>query len=255
MSYHKLITVTGATGYIGGQLIPRLLDQGYEVRALVRDPGKLKRFSWKTRVQVAIGDVFAQETLESALLGADAAYYFVHSLTGGSDFAKRDIVAARNFGAAAKNAGVERVIYLGGLGQPGARLSEHLRSRQETGEALRRSCVHLTEFRTAIIVGSGSVSFEMIRYLTERIPIMVCPRWVRTKVQPIAIEDVVSYLVASLQNPESSNQIIEIGGTDVLTYGDMMKDYARVRGLHRWLLHVPVLTPRLPLRVRPACSI
>lgn len=241
----KLVLVTGATGYVGRHLIPRLLQEGYEVRAFVRKPNKLRYFTWRKRVQIAVGDLLAPETLGSALSGVDVSYYLVHSMTSGSGFAEKDIVAARNFGEAAKNAGVKRVVYLGGLGDPSVQLSEHLRSRQETGEALRRSGVCLTEFRAAIIVGSGSISFEMIRYLTERIPIMICPRWVQTRVQPIAIEDVVSYLVASLQNPESSNQIIEIGGTDVLTYGDMMKDYARVRGLHRWLLHVPVLTPRL----------
>ncbi|UCG56782.1 MAG: SDR family oxidoreductase [Phycisphaerales bacterium] len=245
MTDPKLILVTGATGYVGGQLIPPLLEQGYQVRALVREPRKVSGLAWSTKVQIASGDVLAPETLESALRGVDAAYYLVHSMTGGSEFAKQDIVAARNFGEAAKKAGIGRVVYLGGLGSPGAQLSEHLRSRQETGEALRRSGVRLTEFRAAVIVGAGSISFEMIRYLAERVPIMICPRWVRTKVQPIAIQDVVSYLVASLRKPESADQIIEIGGTDVLTYGDMMKKYARVRGLHRWLLHVPVLTPRL----------
>jgi len=241
----KLVLVTGATGYVGRHLIPRLLQEGYEVRAFVRKRNKLRYFTWRKRVQIAVGDLLTPETLGSALSGVDVVYYLVHSMTSGSGFAEKDIVAARNFGEAAKNADVKRVVYLGGLGDPSVQLSEHLRSRQETGETLRRSGVCLTEFRAAIIVGSGSISFEMIRYLTERIPIMICPRWVRTRVQPIAIEEVVSYLVASLQNPESANQIIEIGGTDVLTYGDMMKDYARVRGLHRWLLHVPVLTPRL----------
>jgi len=166
-------------------------------------------------------------------------------MTGGAGFAEQDIVAARNFGEAARKAGVKRIVYLGGLGNPVAQLSKHLRSRQETGEALRRSGVSTTEFRAAIIVGSGSISFEMIRYLAERVPTMICPRWVGTKVQPISIDDVISYLEASLKNPESAGQIIEIGGTDVLTYGDMMKGYARIRGLHRWLFHVPVLTPRL----------
>jgi uncharacterized protein YbjT (DUF2867 family) len=245
MSDPRLILVTGATGYVGGQLIPPLLEQGYEVRALVREPRKVSGLAWSTKVRIALGDVLAPETLESALRGVDAAYYLVHSMTGGSEFAKQDIVAARNFGEAAKQSGIGRVVYLGGLGSPGVQLSEHLRSRQETGEALRRSGVRLTEFRAAVIIGAGSISFEMIRYLTERVPIMICPRWVRTRVQPIAIQDVVSYLVASLRKPESADQIIEIGGTDVLTYGDMMKKYARVRGLHRWLLHVPVLTPRL----------
>jgi len=241
----KLVLVTGATGYIGGHLIPRLLEEGYQVRAFVRNPNKLENYNWRKRIQIAVGDVLLPETLESAIADVDAAYYFIHSMTGGADFADQDIVAARNFGEAARNAGVKRIIYLGGLGNPSAQLSEHLRSRQKTGDALRRSGVSVTEFRAAIIVGSGSISFEMIRYLAERVPTMICPRWVRTKVQPIPIEDVISYLVASLKNPESAKQIIEIGGADVLTYGDMMKDYARIRGLHRWLFHVPVLTPRL----------
>ena len=241
----KLVLVTGATGYVGGHLIPRLLEKGYQVRAFVRNPQNLKNFTWGKKVQIAVGDVLSPETLESALSGVDAAYYFIHSMTVGAGFAEQDIIAARNFAEAAKSAGVKRVVYLGGLGNPTAQLSEHLRSRQETGDELRRSGVCLTEFRAAIIVGSGSISFEMIRYLAERVPTMICPRWVRTRVQPIAIEDVISYLVASLKNPESAGQIIEIGGTDVLAYGDMMKGYARVRGLRRWLLHVPVLTPRL----------
>jgi uncharacterized protein YbjT (DUF2867 family) len=245
MNDHRLILVTGATGYVGGQLIPCLLEQGYAVRVLVREPAKLKDFAWSSSVQVSVGDMLQADTLAPALQGVDAAYYLVHSITAGADFVERDVTAARNFGRAAKIAGVRRVIYLGGLGSDKATLSEHLRSRQETGQALRESGVRLTEFRAAIIVGSGSISFEMIRYLTERIPIMICPRWVRTRVQPIAIEDVISYLVASLREPNSADQTIEIGGADVLTYGDLMKGYARVRGLHRFLLHVPVLTPRL----------
>jgi len=245
MNDFKLILVTGATGYVGGHLIPRLLEEGYQVRAFVRNTQGLGNCNWRKQVQIAVGDVFSPKTLEPALSGVDAAYYLIHSMTGGAGFAEQDIVAARNFGKAARNAGVKRIVYLGGLGNPTVQLSEHLRSRQETGEELRRSGVSLTEFRAAIIVGSGSISFEMIRYLAERVPTMICPRWVRTKVQPIAIDDVISYLVASLKNPESTEQIIEIGGTDVLTYGDMMKSYAHIRGLHRWLFHVPVLTPRL----------
>lgn len=245
MCNRKLILVTGATGYVGGQLIPRLLENGYEVRALVRDPAKLDAFAWRERVQIAVADVLKPETLAPALAGVHAGYYLVHSMTGGADFARQDILAAHNFAEAARNAGTERVIYLGGLGDSTAQLSKHLRSRHETGQALRESGVSLTEFRAAVVVGAGSISFEMIRHLTERIPVMICPRWVRTKTQPIAIEDVVSYLVASLRSPESANQIVEIGGTDVFTYGDMMKGYARVRGLRRWLVNVPVLTPRL----------
>jgi uncharacterized protein YbjT (DUF2867 family) len=245
MNNVKLILVTGATGYVGSRLIPYLLKEGYQVRAFVRNLQGLESYTWSKRIEIAVGDVFSPETLESALSDIDAAYYFIHSMTSGADFAGQDVVAASNFAEAARKAGVKRIVYLGGLGNPRAQLSEHLRSRHETGEELRKSGVNLTEFRAAIIVGSGSISFEMIRYLAERVPAMICPRWVRTKVQPVAIEDVISYLVASLKNPESAGQIIEIGGADVLTYGEMMKGYARVIGLHRWLFHVPVLTPRL----------
>ncbi|MBN2316947.1 MAG: SDR family oxidoreductase [Sedimentisphaerales bacterium] len=240
-----MILVAGATGYVGGHLIPRLLKEGYRIRVLARDIEKVKAAPWGSDVEVCKGDVFKPLTLAPALSGVDVAYYLIHSITRGSDFAERDIHAGQNFGEAAKTAGVERVIYLGGLGDPDSALSEHLKSRQDTGDALRRSGVCVTEFRAAIIVGSGSVSFEMIRYLTERVPIMICPRWVRTRVQPIGIDDVVEYLVASLRVAQSAGQVIEIGGTDVLTYGEMMKDYACVRGLHRRLLHVPVLTPLL----------
>jgi uncharacterized protein YbjT (DUF2867 family) len=245
MNDTRLILVTGSTGYIGGKLIPRLLQEGYKVRVFARDPEKLKNLAWRSQVQIAVGDVHQPETLRSALAGIDSAYYLIHSMTAGAGFAQQDVTAAENFGQAAKKAGVKRIIYLGGLGNPAAELSEHLRSRQQTGQALRSSAVSTTEFRAAVIVGAGSISFEMIRYLAERVPVMICPRWVKTKVQPIAIQDVISYLADCLKNPQSQGRIIEIGGTDVLTYGDMMKGYARVRGLPRLLLHVPVLTPRL----------
>ena len=245
LSSTKPILVAGATGYVGGNLVPRLLEEGYRVRVLVRDTEKLCAKSWKSEVEVFEGDVLELATLVPALSSVEFAYYLVHSITSGENFAERDLAAARNFGEAARQAGIKRVIYLGGLGDPATNLSNHLRSRQETGDLLRQSGACVTEFRAAIVVGAGSVSFEMVRYLTERIPIMICPRWVLSSVQPISIDDVIEYLVASLQNPDSAGQIIEIGGADVLTYGDMMKLYARVRGLRRWLLNVPVLTPRL----------
>jgi uncharacterized protein YbjT (DUF2867 family) len=239
------ILVTGATGYVGGKMVPRLLEKGYRVRVLVRETEKLRAKSWKNEVEVFEGDVLEPSTLEPALSGVEFAYYLVHSITSGEHFAERDLAAARNFGDAARRAGIKRVIYLGGLGDPETNLSKHLRSRQETADMLRRSGICLTEFRAAIIVGAGCISFEMIRYLTERIPVMICPRWVKSRVQPIAVDDVIDYLVASLQNRDSAGQIVEIGGKDILTYGDMMKLYARVRGLRRWLINVPVLTPRL----------
>lgn len=245
MTDPKRILVTGATGYVGGRLIPRLLEAGYQVRVLVRDPARLQGRSWLSRVEIATGDVLQPATLPPAMAQCDAAYYMIHSMGDTADFHQRDLTAAHNFGRAAREAGVQRIVYLGGLGDPAADLSQHLRSRQETGAALSEAGVPVTEFRAAIIVGSGSVSFEMIRYLTERVPVMICPQWVYTKVQPIAVRDVLSYLLATLDVPESAGRVIEIGGHDVLTYGEMMLGYAEARGLRRHLLPVPVLTPRL----------
>ncbi len=244
-SQPELVLVTGATGYVGGRLVPRLLEAGRRVRVLVRDPARLAGRSWLPQVEVAQGDVLKAETLGPALVGIGTAYYLVHSMTSSADFHQRDLDAARTFGRAARAAGVQRIIYLGGLGDPHADLSQHLRSRQETGAALSEAGVPVTEFRAAVIVGSGSVSFEMIRYLTERVPVMVCPRWVYTRTQPIGIRNVLDYLVAALDTPASAGQVVEIGGADILTYGEMMLGYARVRGLRRVLLPVPVLTPRL----------
>jgi uncharacterized protein YbjT (DUF2867 family) len=241
----RRVLVTGVTGYVGGRLVPRLLEEGYRVRVLARDTSRLQGRLWAGQVEMAQGDVLKPDTLATALDGVEAAYYLVHSMKGTGDFHRRDLEAARSFGMAARLAGVRRIIYLGGLGDPEADLSHHLRSRQETGEALRESGVPVTEFRAAIVVGSGSISFEMVRYLTERLPAMICPQWVYTRVQPIAIRDVLSYLIAALRVPESEGRIIEIGGSDVFTYGDMMLGYARVRGLRRLLRPVPVLTPRL----------
>ena len=170
------VLVTGATGYIGGRLVPRLLEKGVPVRVLVRDPERLKRRSWVDRVEIVQGDVLKPETLKPALDKINFAYYLVHSMAGNDSFYQRDLEAARNFGQAAMKAGVEQIIYLGGLGDPESNLSEHLASRQATGQALAQAGVPVTEFRAAIIVGSGSISFEMIRYLTERIPIMICPK-------------------------------------------------------------------------------
>jgi uncharacterized protein YbjT (DUF2867 family)/uncharacterized protein YndB with AHSA1/START domain len=241
----KLILVTGATGYIGGRLVPALLDAGYRVRCLVRDARRLQGRPWSDDVEVVEGDALRPETLPPAMEGAWATYYLIHSLTDTKEYRERDRVVARNYGQAAKEAGVQRIIYLGGLGDPEAELSVHLRSRQETGAALSEAGVPVTEFRAAIIVGSGSLSFEMVRYLTERLPVMICPRWVYSRAQPIAIDDVLSYMVGALEVPESAGQVIEIGGADVLTYGDMMTGYGQVRGLKRLLIPVPVLTPRL----------
>jgi len=242
---NRLVLVTGVTGYIGGRLVPQLIEAGYRVRVLVRDRNRLQGRAWFNQVEVVQADVLDAASLLSVMSGVTAAYYLIHSMSGSVDFDQRDLQAARNFGDAARTNGVERIIYLGGLGDPQTDLSKHLRSRQQTGQALTESGVPVTEFRAAIVVGSGSVSFEMIRYLTERVPVMICPQWVFTQVQPIAIRDVLDYLVAALKTPESAGRIIEIGGSEVITYGDMMLGYARARGLHRWLLSVPVLTPRL----------
>ena len=241
----RLILVTGATGYIGGRLVPRLLELGYHIRCLVRDPAPLQGYSWRSAVEIVAGDVLQPDTLVPAMQGVSAAYYLIHSMSAGSDFHQLDLIAAHNFGTAAQSAGVERIIFLGGLAETTSNLSEHLRSRLQTGEKLRSAGVPVTEFRAGVIVGSGSISFEMIRYLTERVPAMICPRWVYTPTQPIGIWEVLEYLATALAVPESSGRIIEIGGSEVITYGEMMMIYADVRGLKRWMVPVPVLTPRL----------
>lgn len=240
-----LVLVTGATGYIGGRLVPRLLEAGYRVRCLVRDPARLQGRSWLPRVEVAQGDVFDRSSLVAAMTGVGSAYYLVHSLAAGDDFHQRDLDAARAFASAFAEAGGTRIVYLGGLGHPGHDLSPHLRSRQDTGDALREAGVPVTEFRAAVIVGAGSLSFEMVRYLTERVPVMVCPRWVYTRIQPIAIRNVLDYLVAALGTPASAGEVVEIGGADVITYGEMMTIYAGIRGLRRLMVPVPLLTPHL----------
>ena len=243
----RRILVSGATGYVGGRLIPCLLREGrYTVRCFVRDADRLQDRPWADDVEIVEGDALEYDTVPPAMENVDTAYYLIHSLGAGEDeFADLDRRAANNFGRAAREAGVSRIVYLGGMQPKGERESKHLRSRMETGDHLRDWDVPVTEFRAAVIVGSGSLSFELIRYLTERVPVMVCPTWVQTPTQPIAIRNVIEYLIAALETPDSAGEIIEIGGTDVLTYGDMFKRYAKVRGLNRPVINVPVLTPRL----------
>lgn len=238
------VLVTGATGYIGGRLVPRLVEAGHAVRLVARDCARLAgRFPG---VAIVEGDLFDAASMRASLDGIDVAFYLVHSMTRGrGDFAEDDRRAAAIFAAAARDAGVRRIVYLGGLGEEHAKLSHHLRSRHETGELLRSTGVPVTEFRAAMIVGSGSASFEMMRYLTERLPVMIAPKWVDTPCQPISVRDVLAYLVAELERPSIGNAIFEIGGADVLSYKAMMLSYARIRGLRRKLLVVPFFTPRL----------
>lgn len=240
-----MILVSGATGYVGGRLIPSLLEKGYRVRVFARDPQRLQGRLWTEQIEIIRGDVMEPDTLDQAMQEVDYAYYLIHSMGSGTNFHERDLIAAQNFGQAAGKANIKRIIYLGGLGDPETDLSQHLRSRQETGKVLSQAGIPVTEFRAGVIVGSGSLSFEMIRYLTERLPIMICPRWVFTRIQPIGIQDILSYLVDCLQLPETAGQIIEVGGKDIVTYGEMMLGYARARQLKRYLIPVPVLTPRL----------
>ena len=229
---------------MGGRLCAELERRGTPLRCFARRPeALLGRVAAST--EIAAGDVSDPAALARAMEGVDAAVYLIHSMGRGEDFAARDRQAASVFGAAAHQAGVRRIVYLGGLGQETGPLSEHLRSRQETGDILRKCGVPVVELRASIVLGSGSLSFEIIRALVERLPVMICPRWVEVESQPIAVEDVVAYLAASLDLPSGSERIYEIGGPDRLTYGDLMREYARQRGLKRLLIPVPLLTPRL----------
>ena len=240
------ILVTGATGYIGGRLVPELLGAGHVVRVLARDPRKLASSVWQGRVEVAKGDVLKAETLPAALADIEVAYYLVHSMADkGGDFARRDRDAAEAFGRAAAAAGVRRIIYLGGLGSADAELSEHLQSRQDVGAALKLGGVAVTELRAAIIVGSGSASFEIIRDLARKLPVMICPRWVNSRCEPIAVRQVLGYLVGVLGEPRTIGQVLEIGGGEVLTYADLLRQCAEVMGRRLRILIVPVLTPGL----------
>lgn len=240
------VAVTGVTGYVGGRLVPELLATGHAVRAVSRNPARLRSRPWYDDVEVAEADVGDLDATRRALDGVDVAYYLVHALGTGARFEARDRATARTFARAAREAGVSRVVYLGGLVPDTEDLSPHLRSRTEVGEILLASGVPTTVLRAAVVLGSGSASFEMMRYLTERLPAMTTPRWVDSRIQPIAIRDVLHYLVGSATMPPDVNRAFDIGGADVLTYREMMQRYAAIAGLPRRLVvGVRVLSPRL----------
>lgn len=246
----KTILVTGPTGYIGGRLIPRLLARGYKVRAFTRHPEHLEGRPWSGSVEIFKGDVFCGEGLKEALAGADAAYYLIHSMAEIKNFEAAEEVSARNFSEAAVKAGVKKIIYLGGLGGEKARLSAHLNSRHRMGRIMREAGLNVTEFRAAIIVGSGSVSFEIIRYMVERLPLVPCSQCLRdTLCQPLAVRDVLAYLIAALDNPLSDGKTIEIGGSGVHAYRELMVIYAQVRGLKRIFFTCPFWSPAFCARL------
>lgn len=240
----RLIALTGATGYVGGELLQALLARGERVRCLVRDPATLHG-SLPDGVQIVQADLLDAAGLPAALSGADTAYYLVHSMRGRRDFAEADREAAHNFSAAARAAGIRRIIYLGALARSTPAVSSHLASRLEVGEILRASGVPVVEFRASIVLGPGSLSFETMRALVERLPVMITPRWVRMPCQPIAADDLLAYLVAALDMPAGESAVVEIGGADAVSYGELMGEYARQRGLLRLIVPVPVLTPWL----------
>jgi len=248
---HNSVLITGPTGFIGGRLLYALDEEGFKVRCLVRLSERLvlKR-PLRQEPGVVYADLLEPDTLSRAMKGVDAAYYLVHSMGGRTiaetkAFAERDREAAKNFLRAAEEAGLRRIIYLGGLGETGDKLSKHLASRQEVARILQSGNVQTTALRAAVIIGAGGASFELIRYLVERLPVMMCPRWIDTRCQPIDVRNAISYLVGCLKEPASAGLTLDIGGPDIITYREMMLIYARVRGLHRLIFPVPVLTPRL----------
>ncbi len=243
-SERPVVLLTGASGYVGGRLLKALEDSGVRLRCLARRPDFLRARAAAVTELVG-GDVLDRASVDAALRDVSTAYYLVHSMGSAASFEEKDREGARNFAAAARAAGVRRIVYLGGLGDSSAELSTHLRSRHEVGDILRESGVQVVEFRASIIIGSGSLSFEMVRALAERLPVMVTPKWVAGKAQPIAIVDMIEYLVAALTLETEGNPVYEIGGADIVSYGDILREYSRQRGLHRLMIPVPVLTPRL----------
>jgi len=240
-----VVLLTGGSGYVGGRLISLLERTPVVLRCLARNPDKLRPLV-KESTQIVRGDVLDPTSLTEAMQGVDTAYYLVHLMSGSKDFEKDDREAASNFAQAAKKAGVRRIIYLGGLGDDAdPKLSPHLRSRHEVGQILRDSGVETIEFRASLVIGTGSLSFDLVKSLTDRLPVMLCPRWLTTPTQPIAVDDVLAYLKVAKDLPAGQSRTFEIGSPDVTTYGGMIREYARQRGLRRWLISVPVLTPYL----------
>ncbi|MFM7842604.1 MAG: NAD(P)H-binding protein [Planctomycetota bacterium] len=244
------VLLTGATGYVGGRLLERLTQLPLNLRCLARSPEKLRSSRSQVRgpLEIQAGDVRDRQAVKQALSGVQTAYYMVHLMAGkgGEDFERQDREAAQIFGTAAREAGVQRIIYLGGLGNSADQhLSPHLRSRHEVGAILRDSGVETIEFRASLVIGTGSLSFDLVQALTNRLPIMLCPKWLTTPTQPIAIHDVLDYLLAAQSRPAGSSAIFEVGCSDQTTYGGMILEYARQRGLRRHLIYVPVLTPNL----------
>ncbi|MFY8050551.1 MAG: SDR family oxidoreductase [Aquiluna sp.] len=240
------VLVTGATGYIGGRLVRELLSHGYRVRVLVRDAHRLQDYPWRESVEIFEGDATKLGVLDSALKDIDLAYYLLHALMVSDDFEKVEEQLARDFGTAAKKNNVKRIVYLGGITTGDEKLSPHMSARAMTGEILRASGVPTIELRAGVVIGSGSASFEMLRHLTERLPIMVTPKWLKNRIQPIAIRDVLRYLVGSATIDEKINRDFDIGGPEVFTYMEMMQIYASVAGLRkRIIIPLPVLTPKL----------
>lgn len=239
------VLVTGATGYIGGRLVPRLLDSGFEVRCMTRDPDQLDLVPWRDAVEVVTADVLRPSTLSAAVAGCDAAFYLIHSMAGSRDFADADRRGAVHFQEAADAAGLQRIVFLGGLGSDDHPLSEHLASRHEVGRLLAAGSTPVTVLRAAVIIGSGSMSFEMIRHLTEVLPIMGRPGWIKTLCQPVGIRDVLSILVSLIDDPDTEDRVYDIGGPDILSYEDLMQTYAETAGLRRRLvIPIPLLGVR-----------
>jgi uncharacterized protein YbjT (DUF2867 family) len=259
----KLILVTGATGYIASRLIPQLLDRGYAIRALARNPQRLQARSWSSQIDIVHGDVMEPSTLSTVFKDVHTAYYLVHNMSLGRGYTKLEMQAAHNFVRAAEEAGVQHIIYLGGLADDNQPISQHLLSRIETGAALRQGKIPVTEFRASIIAGSGSISFEMIRFTTEFFPIVPIPRWMKNRSQPIAIQNVIDYLLAALEKWDDADSVLEIGGPEIITYKDLLLRYARIRGHERrffllpyvpvWLmaLGISLMTP-VPRRIARA---